>query len=108
MLTFRAVFTSIEEKLSPAFQDKGIYLVVRCDNGLTLCADEARLEQILINLLNNALIYCAPGDMTTVTVKQDSGILSIIVEDTGKEFQRRIYRIFLIGFIEWKNHVVVL
>ncbi|MEY2363072.1 ATP-binding protein [Lysinibacillus capsici] len=82
-------FTSIEEKLSPAFQDKGIYLVVRCDNGLTLCADEARLEQILINLLNNALIYCAPGDMTTVTVKQDSGILSIIVEDTGKGIPKK-------------------
>ncbi|MCT6902687.1 MAG: cell wall metabolism sensor histidine kinase WalK, partial [Lactobacillus sp.] len=45
--------------------------------------------QILINLLNNALIYCAPGDMTTVTVKQDSGILSIIVEDTGKGIPKK-------------------
>lgn len=82
-------FTSIEEKLSPAFQDKGIYFVVCCDNGLTLCADEARLEQILINLLNNALIYCAPGDTTTVTVKKHNEVLSIIVEDTGKGIPKK-------------------
>lgn len=88
-LHLESFFSSIEEKLSPAFQDKGIYLAIHCDNGLTLCADEARLEQILINLLNNALIYCAPGDTTTVTVKEDNSVLSIVVEDTGRGIPKK-------------------
>ncbi|WP_249662416.1 ATP-binding protein, partial [Lysinibacillus fusiformis] len=77
-------FINIEKKLSPAFQEKDIHFIVRYEKGLTVWADEARLEQILINLLNNALIYCASGDTTSVTAKKHNDVLSIIVQDTGK------------------------
>lgn len=82
-------FTNIEKKLSPAFQEKGIHFIVRYEEGLTVWADEARLEQILINLLNNALIYCASGDTTSVTAKKHNDVLSIIVQDTGKGIPKK-------------------
>ncbi|WP_445478554.1 ATP-binding protein [Lysinibacillus irui] len=83
-IQLHSFITSMEEKLHPAFQEKGIYFNVHCENGLLLWADEARLEQILFNLLNNALIYCAPGETTSVTVKKNKDVISIVVKDTGK------------------------
>ncbi|WP_249686012.1 ATP-binding protein, partial [Bacillus velezensis] len=56
---------------------------------LTVWAYEARLEQILIDLLNNALIYCASGDTTSVTAKKHNDVLSIIVQDTGKGIPKK-------------------
>ncbi|MBI6864117.1 ATP-binding protein [Lysinibacillus fusiformis] len=83
-LDLQAFFTGIKGKLSPAFQEKDIHFEVCCENGLTLWADEARLEQIIINLLNNALTYCGQGDTTTVNVKKVNGVLTIIIRDTGR------------------------
>ncbi|MFJ7922161.1 ATP-binding protein [Lysinibacillus fusiformis] len=83
-LDLQAFFTGIKGKLSPAFQEKDIHFDVCCEKGLTLWADEARLEQIIINLLNNALTYCGQGDTTTVDVKKDNGVLTIIIRDTGR------------------------
>ncbi|WP_155593717.1 sensor histidine kinase [Lysinibacillus cavernae] len=88
-LDLNTFFTSIEAKLSPAFQEKGIRFVVCCEKDLTLWADEARLEQILFNLLNNALIYCAPGDTASVYVKNYNDVLTIIVQDTGKGIPKK-------------------
>jgi len=62
---------------------------VCCEEGLTLWADEARLEQIMINLLNNALTYCRPGDTTTVNVKKINGVLTIVIRDTGKGIPKK-------------------
>lgn len=83
-LDLQAFFTGIKGKLSPAFQEKDIHFDVCCGTGLTLWADEARLEQIIINLLNNALTYCGQGDTTTVNVKKVNGVLTIIIRDTGR------------------------
>ncbi|KPN96602.1 HAMP domain-containing sensor histidine kinase [Lysinibacillus sp. ZYM-1] len=88
-LSLHAFFISIEAKLSPAFQEKDIHFVVCCEEGLTLWADEARLEQIMINLLNNALTYCRPGDTTTVNVKEINGVLTIVIRDTGKGIPKK-------------------
>ncbi|WP_107951393.1 HAMP domain-containing sensor histidine kinase [Lysinibacillus parviboronicapiens] len=77
-------FANIEVKLSPAFQEKQIHFTVQCEERLTLMADSSRLEQIIMNLLNNALAYCAAGDTTTVTVKRLNQTLRIQIEDTGR------------------------
>lgn len=75
---------SIEAKLRPAFHEKHIDLFVQCEGGLTLLADTIRLEQIILNLLNNALTYCSSGDSTFLQVERNNDCVSIIIKDTGK------------------------
>ena len=80
---------NIETKLSPAFQEKQIHFFVQCEEGLTLMADSARLEQIILNLLNNALTYCSSGDSTSIIVKRHSRYLQISIKDTGKGIPKK-------------------
>ncbi|MFJ7409040.1 MULTISPECIES: ATP-binding protein [unclassified Lysinibacillus] len=80
---------SIEVKLRPAFQEKQIHFFVECEEGLILRADSVRLEQIMLNLLNNALAYCSSGDSTFLIVKRQNNLIKIIVKDTGKGIPKK-------------------
>ncbi|MFJ5768011.1 ATP-binding protein [Lysinibacillus sp. NPDC093210] len=80
---------SIEVKLRPAFQEKQIHFFVECEEGLILRADSVRLEQIMLNLLNNALSYCSSGDSTFLIVKRQNNLIKIIVKDTGKGIPKK-------------------
>jgi len=80
---------NLEVKLMPAFQEKHIHFVVQCEEGLTLMADAVRLEQIILNLLNNALAYCSSGDSTFFIVKRNNNLIKIIIKDTGKGIPKK-------------------
>ncbi|HSJ56591.1 MAG TPA: HAMP domain-containing sensor histidine kinase [Anaerolineae bacterium] len=47
-------------------------------------ADEARLEQVLGNLLRNAVRHTLPGGIVIVTASQEDGRVRIEVRDTGE------------------------
>ncbi|MGG2056703.1 HAMP domain-containing sensor histidine kinase [Lysinibacillus pakistanensis] len=88
-LQLNEILENIRGKLSPAFQEKQLHFNVHCEEGLTLMADAARLEQILMNLLNNALSYCSPGDVISVIAKRQDDLVSILVKDTGKGIPKK-------------------
>jgi signal transduction histidine kinase len=46
-------------------------------------ADRARLEQILLNLMSNAVRFTPTGGLVTVTVGQANGCVEISIVDTG-------------------------
>jgi signal transduction histidine kinase len=50
---------------------------------LTLYADAARLEQILVNLLTNAVRYTEQGGHIWLTAEQSNGEITVRVRDTG-------------------------
>ncbi|MBN1316625.1 MAG: HAMP domain-containing histidine kinase [Anaerolineales bacterium] len=47
-------------------------------------ADPLRLEQILVNLVQNAVRHTSPGGLVALEVRQDKDTICIEVEDTGE------------------------
>jgi len=61
-------------------------------------ADRARIHQVLINLISNAVKYSPEADTVKVSKKLETGIVTIAVQDFGmgipQEEQHRIYERF--------------
>ena len=49
-----------------------------------VCADYARLERILVNLLSNALKYSDPGTPVQVNARAQDGAVVIAITDQGR------------------------
>jgi signal transduction histidine kinase len=68
------------------------------DDAEEFIADEARVRQVLYNLLSNAIGFSRPGDTVTVSAWSEAGMMAFAVEDQGvgipKEEQRRVFERF--------------
>jgi signal transduction histidine kinase len=53
------------------------------DGATSFIADEARVRQILFNLLSNAVGFSKPGDTITITCRRDGPMMAFTVEDQG-------------------------
>jgi len=67
----------------------------------TIWADEDRLQEVLVNLCENAMRYTPPAGTISLTVKQSDNTLQCSVADTGvgiaPEFHDRIFEKFVTG-----------
>ncbi|MEO7083492.1 MAG: GAF domain-containing sensor histidine kinase [Gemmatimonadaceae bacterium] len=71
--------------VSPQMHAKNIgFSLERCDESLAVNADAAKVRQILLNLLNNAMKFTAPGGSITVVCTHDTrkDIANAASEDT--------------------------
>lgn len=59
-------------------------IMLHCDPGRLLAfADADRLEQVVDNLVSNAIKFSAPGSPIELQVRRDGGQLHVIVVDRG-------------------------
>ncbi len=62
-------------------------IIVNINPNMPLCKlDEGMLEQVLYNLLNNAVLYTEPGTRIDVIANMHADVLELIIEDDGKGF----------------------
>ena len=73
-------FENIVKLVGPSFEMKNIKLILLCEDNFQVHADSLRLEQIVLNLLDNALKYSKENTEVTLAVrkKEKKTIISVI------------------------------
>jgi len=76
---------SIMEEIKPVADNKNIAfsLALEFDRSAKVYADKARLRQVMINLIDNALKYTEPGGHVVCRARPIRNQCEILVEDTG-------------------------
>ncbi len=77
------VARALMRDLKPRIDAKGLEARVEAEGDLLALADRRAVEQILLNLLDNAIKYSEPGDRLVVEVARASGRVQVAVRDTG-------------------------
>ena len=73
------------ESLKPTADAKGVRLTAACDANLPrISADGRRVQQILWNLIHNAVKFTRAGGSVDVTVTSHDECVQIVVTDTGQ------------------------
>ncbi len=79
-----SVFSTLEQKGI----EKGLKLDSEIDVSLSLLADRDRLEQILLNLVDNGIKYTEKGSVA-VSARKEGGEVVVSVSDTGAGIPKR-------------------
>jgi signal transduction histidine kinase len=94
------IMRDVETLLAPQMKAAGIsYSYAGCDSNLSVCADPDKTQQILVNLLTNAVKFTkAPGSITVSCASSDDAV-RVRVTDTGigikEEDMARVFEPFV-------------
>jgi PAS domain S-box-containing protein len=78
-----ALVQRVVEGALPKAAELGLELAFSVEPNLTVICDRQRIEQVMTNLLSNAMKYTPAGGRIDVEVKRDGGHVRIVVRDTG-------------------------
>ena len=81
----KKLLSSAAERMKMQAERAGLRLCVECSDDLPMLhADHARLEQVLVNLIHNAVKFTRPGgEVTLLSDLLDDGSVHFAVRDTG-------------------------
>lgn len=78
------LITDIIDKLETVLKERAINLEMHIPKHLIVNADPVRIEQIMINFLNNAINHIDNNKKIRITIKQDNKKVKVLVYNTGK------------------------
>jgi signal transduction histidine kinase len=98
-MDLRALVLESVESVAPKVAENGLSLHVDSDKEpLLIQGDRARLQQVLWNLLSNALKFTPTGGRITVTIRSDEKTATVAVQDSGigipAAFQSKVFEPF--------------
>jgi len=71
-------------KLTPQIEEKELKVRTQIAPGLpSVWVDEDRMEQVILNLLGNAIFFSPQGATITITATQKEGFVEVGIEDQG-------------------------
>jgi len=79
----KELISKVCQLLQPQAEDHQITVMADAVPSLTIMADRQRIEQVLVNLLDNAIKYTPSGGMVTVAATSDENQVTVSVRDTG-------------------------
>jgi len=99
LMDLRTLVLESVESVAPKVAENGLSLQVDTEKDPVLIqGDRARLQQVVWNLLSNALKFTPAGGRINVTVKSDLQTATIVVQDSGigipPAFQSRVFEPF--------------
>jgi signal transduction histidine kinase len=77
------VLSAVLTLLRPIAARKSIHIQSRTPDRTSILADSISLEQILDNLINNAIKFTPPGGQIQIQIEPGADTVSFIVRDTG-------------------------
>jgi signal transduction histidine kinase len=77
------VVNNVREMFMPLANDRGVALEVEAEDDATVRADRSALQQVLLNLWDNAVKYGPKGQTVRTTIAADNGIGRLTVSDEG-------------------------
>ncbi len=106
LIDLNQVVRSSVEAVRQLARGKGLKLQVRLSHSdLWLLGDKTRLDQVVTNLLNNAIKYTESGGSITVRTQRAAEEIELSVEDTGigiaPEYLQQIFEPFRQGTSAW-------
>jgi signal transduction histidine kinase/ActR/RegA family two-component response regulator len=106
LLDLNQLVQACVEALRPAAQEKGLGVVANLSSSsLCVFGDRNRLEQVMNNLLINAIRYTDSGGLLSIRTSNVKGDAEVQVKDTGigiaPEFLEQIFQPFRGGRKEW-------
>lgn len=94
-VALQGLLDDTEALMAAQYLAAGIDLIVDTGHHMIVCADEEKTQQILLNLLSNALKFTPRGGRVTIEAQRREDSAVIIVADTGRGIPReRIAEIF--------------
>ena len=81
-----------------SLEERDLYLKEDLEDDFYIEVDKARIEQVILNILSNAIKNTPPKGIIYITLKHDKNYVDIIIEDTGigltEEEKQRLFKRF--------------
>ncbi|TVT27116.1 HAMP domain-containing histidine kinase [Salinicoccus cyprini] len=81
---FDALIQKIVERIYPAIEERSIEFSYFCPSNVVITIDSERIQQVLLNILDNAIKYTPRGNHVRLEVVQNKNDVLTVISDTGE------------------------